>query len=532
VTLKTNDRPDVGPPPPNKPAGEFKGNGAGDGASNGEPAAAAAAVRSLPQRRSARFWLLIFGVAAVAAAAVLAVTGKLPFLGRGAAGGQEAAKKPPAPRDPVAVTVDLVTPRPVLRSVPMVGTLQGFDQVTITPKVEGQVTAIYREAGQIVEPGEPLLQVDRTNYERAREEAEKALAAELAKLAINLDELGPTSERGKLPALVRSRLERLSVKDLPAVVKAARAERQARDQRDRIGKLAGTISEEELDRVRSEYDVAVANHRLAVVEADATIAAARQRLAVLETALQRLADTTVIVPQPDDDSMQSATAHASASRRSVGSDKQAPAVARPDEYVIAKRLVAVGTMVRSFPSVAVFELVRDHELKLMGSLPERYSDDVLPPRPGMPPQKVEIVTEAHEGEVFEGRVHVVSLVVDTASRTFPVEVRVPNPSRRIKSGSFAKARILAREETVVPTVPEEAIVSFAGVIKVFVVEDGKARAVEVKPGARMEVKGDKRTTHWVEVQGDLPPGATVVTSGHSQLAEGTAVRVREPSALP
>jgi RND family efflux transporter MFP subunit len=533
MSMKAHNQPDGhGLPHLNAPVPHFAASTADS--SNGD-ATSPHEAPAVSRRRPKGVFLLVAGAMVVTVGAILAATGKLPMLGR-AAGENETAKKAPAPRDPVAVTIAPVTSRPVLRSVPMVGTLQGFDQVTITPKVEGQVTAIYHEAGQIVGPGERLLQVDRTNYQKAVAEAENALAAELAKLAIALDEPEPH----KIPALVRSRLERLSIQELPAVVKAARSERQARDQRDRIVKLAGTITEEELDRVRSEYDVAAANHRLAVVEAEATVAAAHQRLAALQTALQRLDDTTVVVPHPADDAMDSGTSPRSATdqssphapREEIISRSEMTTLARPDEYVIAKRLVAVGTMVRSFPSVAVFELVRDHELKLMGSLPERYMGDVQQPRPGMPPQKVEIVTEGYPNQIFEGRVYMVSPVVDTASRTFPVEVRVPNPSRKLKAGSFAKARILAREEVAVPTVPEESIVPFAGVIKVFIVEDGKAHAVEVKPGARLEVKSGKRTQHWVEVKGDLPAGASVVTSGHSQLAEGTAVRTREPVPVP
>ena len=48
-----------------------------------------------------------------------------------------------------------------------------------------------------------------------------------------------------------------------------------------------------------------------------------------------------------------------------------------------------------------------------------------------------------------------------------------------------------------------------------------------QPGVRLEVPGEKHTENWFEVRGDLPRGADVVTTGHSQLAEGTPVRVRE-----
>ena len=63
------------------------------------------------------------------------------------------------------------------------------------------------------------------------------------------------------------------------------------------------------------------------------------------------------------------------------------------------------------------------------------------------------------------------------------------------------------------------MVSFAGVNKVFVIENSKARAVEVTLGTR-----DK---DWVEVIGKIPSGSAVATSGHSQLVDGSPVKVRE-----
>ena len=77
-----------------------------------------------------------------------------------------------------------------------------------------------------------------------------------------------------------------------------------------------------------------------------------------------------------------------------------------------------------------------------------------------------------------------------------------------------------REEAAVPTIPEEALVRFAGVIKVFVVRESIAHAVPVEPGMRVEVGEDDRVQNWLEVTGDLTPNDQVVTSGHSQLAEG------------
>jgi hypothetical protein len=98
---------------------------------------------------------------------------------------------------------------------------------------------------------------------------------------------------------------------------------------------------------------------------------------------------------------------------------------------------------------------------------------------------------------------------------------VPNESRELKAGGFAKVAVLTHTDPQAPTVPVEAVVTFVGSIKVFVIQDGKAHAIEVTPG----VSG----RGWVEVQGKLPRDGRVITSGHDQLAEGTPVQIREAS---
>ena len=104
---------------------------------------------------------------------------------------------------------------------------------------------------------------------------------------------------------------------------------------------------------------------------------------------------------------------------------------------------------------------------------------------------------------------------------------MPNESRKLKAGSFVKASITTDAAAGALTVPQEALVTFAGVTKVFLVEGGKARAVSVQPGAAVESSAGGPV--WVEVPGDLKPGDLVVTSGHSKLADGTPVRIRESS---
>src|SRR5688572_31877030 len=57
------------------------------------------------------------------------------------AGGQQ------AQRDPVAVTLAPVTTQPVQRSVEVVGTLYGDEETTISAKVAGRITTIFKDVG-------------------------------------------------------------------------------------------------------------------------------------------------------------------------------------------------------------------------------------------------------------------------------------------------------------------------------------------------------------------------------------------------
>jgi RND family efflux transporter MFP subunit len=405
------------------------------------------------------------------------------LLARGAH--QEAEVEPPPP---VAVTIAPATTRAVQRRVRVVGTLAGHEEVTVTPKVEGRVARLLYEVGDVVKPGELLLEIEQIDYELAVTEAERALEMELAKLG--------------LKALPRTAS---TLDELPSVARARSVEENATRIRDRARKLrlGGATAAEEMDRAETELKVARAGREQALIDARATLATARHRQAVLASARQKLVETQVRAPGL--------------------SAKRQPEAANGIEWVVAQRLVSEGEMVRAFPSMAVFKLVIDRHLKLLATVPERHAGEV---RAG---QAVELHVEAYPGETFRGKVARVNPTVERANRTFQVEVCVPNPQRRLRAGSFARAAIVTRSERAL-TVPEEALVRFAGVTKLFVVRAGQARAVPVSAGENagcaMEVREGGRLRRWVEVAAPVPPGTPVVTSGHSALAEGTAVRVR------
>lgn len=94
---------------------------------------------------------------------------------------ESAAPKPVAVVE-VPVTVAAVETRPVQRRVSVVGTLHGFERITVTPKVEGRIDTLHFDVGDRVKPGIVLVELDPTDYRLAVEEAQQSLNQELSKL--------------------------------------------------------------------------------------------------------------------------------------------------------------------------------------------------------------------------------------------------------------------------------------------------------------------------------------------------------------
>jgi len=104
-----------------------------------------------------------------------------------------------------------------------------------------------------------------------------------------------------------------------------------------------------------------------------------------------------------------------------------------------------------------------------------------------------------------------------------VEVLVANPERRLKPGFYANGAVVTRTDDRALMIPQDALITFAGVTKVFVVHDGVARQREVRPGSR-------GTGGLVEITEGLAPDEQVATSALNRLEDGAAVTVRTADA--
>jgi membrane fusion protein (multidrug efflux system) len=225
---------------------------------------------------------------------------------------------------------------------------------------------------------------------------------------------------------------------------------------------------------------------------------------------RELLKSNIVSPQ-EYESMQTAVAVAAAQRDSLNVTLEHKHVRSPLTGSVVKRRVSVGEYVR--PGTPLFDLVSDDPLKLRGDVPERFTEELAVGQP------VQIKVDAYPDAVFDGRLLRVSPAANAENRSISVEAAVPNPDRRLKPGFFATANIVTRADDQALMVPETAVITFAGVTKLFVVSERTAHERRVRLGTRDE-HGN------IEVLEGIQPGETVATSGLAKLEDGMPVAVR------
>ncbi|HXJ57853.1 MAG TPA: efflux RND transporter periplasmic adaptor subunit [Verrucomicrobiae bacterium] len=185
-------------------------------------------------------------------------------------------------------------------------------------------------------------------------------------------------------------------------------------------------------------------------------------------------------------------------------------VAAPFEGGISLRVVGRGDYVKI--GSPLFEIVNDAILKFIFAVPERNASFV---RKGLP---VSFSVDNYPGERFTGSVYLISPAVSTATRAFNVGALVTNAEFRLKANTFARGALVVERGVPTSVVPLEAVVSFAGVTKVFRVQDGKAESRAVKAG---RIRDGLQ-----EIMEGVNLGDQVVVTGTTKLTDGMSVIIQ------
>lgn len=145
-------------------------------------------------------------------------------------------------------------------------------------------------------------------------------------------------------------------------------------------------------------------------------------------------------------------------------------------------------------------------------LPERFSVIAKTDMPAV------ISFEAMPGEIFAATVTELSPVLDPATRTLRIRLKLTMHDSRVRPGMFATINLVIGSHENVPVVPRSAVINTYGNWIVYIV--GANNTAE-----RREIKTGFENDDFIEITSGLVPGERVVTAGQTFLTGGDMVRI-------
>jgi RND family efflux transporter MFP subunit len=383
-------------------------------------------------------------------------------------GCQRAAK--PAPEETDLIPIQVRTPAVVERqdSVAASGSIEGSETTDAAFQVSGKVARVFVEEGQHVNRGQLLAEIEPTDYRNALDaaNAQKQVAEALAQKAT--------------AGLRKQEVEEARI-DLNRWEDEYKR-RQFLVERKSLPPNDFQKIEAAYNAARERYQMAVEGTRLE--DRNAAMAQALAAKAQASEESKRLGDTRLLAPITGNISM----------RR-----------------VDPGQTVATGAPVLS--------IVNLNPAKVRVGVPEAEIGKVTPGA------RAEVSLPSLGGRCFEGRVEIIGVSAEAASRTYAVKIVVPNPGPMLLAGMVAEARIFvwmkagpAKERAL--TIPGEAIVRDPqGATNVYVYHPDRkrvyARRIEVGPPIGGEV----------EIRSGLNADDQIVVAGEQKLREGTPVQI-------
>jgi RND family efflux transporter MFP subunit len=379
-----------------------------------------------------------------------------------------AANTPPA----VEVTTAAAIKRDLPRFFEATGSLAGDQQTDVAPQTSGKVVAVGVDIGSPVRRGQMLVKLDDAELNLRVEQA--ATQVEQAKAAVRQAEekIGLKPGQAFDPNRVAEVAAAKVTLDL-AQKNLVRAEKLIES-----GDVSRSFYDEQRarrDQLKEQYEVALAQ--------------ARQNYAAVDVARTNVAN---------------AQSQLALARKNLSY----AVIVSPIDGFVSERTADLGEYVS--PQQKVATVVRTNPLRIRIDIPEQAIPEV---KVG---QSVSVTTSAWPDKNFAGRVARIAPNVSAQSRTMTVEAEVDNSGGALKPGQFATVRMLQERSEPAVLVPARAIVSEAGVSRLFVIKDGHAEQRVIQTG---QTEGDL-----IEVKSGVAADEQVATSGMERLSDGVAVK--------
>jgi len=310
------------------------------------------------------------------------------------------------------VKVQPIQQEKITRTLDYTANLTPFEEVHLAPASPGRIDRILVDVADRVQQGQTLVEMDRTQLQQARIQLENA----------------------------RSNFMRL----------------------DTLYKL-GSISEQQYEQTRTQYDVARSN--VSFLEENTTLES-------------------------------------------------------PISGIVTGRYFEPREMYSGAPNTpegkpAVVSLMQINPLKAFVNISERYFPEI---RNNM---KARVTLDMYPDKTFSGRIYRVHPTVDEATRTFKAEVLVDNADEKLRPGMFARVMLELQQDQAV-LVPAIAVLQQEGTDNryIFINNNDTARKISVTMGKRYDDRVEI-------ISGDLKEGMQLITAGQANLEEGVRLKVVE-----
>jgi RND family efflux transporter MFP subunit len=198
-------------------------------------------------------------------------------------------------------------------------------------------------------------------------------------------------------------------------------------------------------------------------------------------------------------------------------------VRAPYDGTITARFADPGALIQVATSSAtgaipLFTIMDLNTVRIYANVPQDDSVWIVPGK-----THASLILKEPADHSFTGPVTRTTWALDPSTRSLLVEIDLPNPDHVLRPGTFAEVVLGLREIPAALVVPPQAINSGTTGQSVFIVDQGRAKAIPIQTGI-----SDGR---WVEITSGLTGNEDVVVVGKRKLLDGVSV-VASPFHLP
>jgi HlyD family secretion protein len=474
------------------------------------------------------------------------------------------------PNAPVPVEVGTVKRGTIADAVLVTGSIAALQDVQLSARVSGRVTAVNYREGQTVRAGQIMVQQDSTDLQanvRAAQanvsQAEANVSSNIAKvsqaqtnytLEVQIAKAAVAQARAQVASANQNYLkikggsrpqQVLQSKDQLLLAKANLDNALTNLNRDKSLFDQGAIAKADLDTAQTTYTVLQATYQNSKQALSLTVQGNQSEdiaAALAQLQQQKANLTTVIANQQTvqlrkDDitaaeaALQQAKAAVLQQQATLVYDQQQvdyTAIRSPIDGIVAAREVEPGQI--AAPGTNLMRVVNVKTVYYEPTISETdYSEtDVGDP--------VEVQVSSFPGRQFNGVVKAVYPAASSGSRQFTLRVAVPNPTNELRPGMFARGTLLANVHRNAIVIPVTALVPLQ-TDATDISSEGTATGGTTLPAQQVFLIGPDHkavsrpvrtgiiTGSSAEITSGLQPGDKIVTVGQQQLKTGQSIKI-------